>query len=204
MTIAAESTANTTTTWREETPAPTRLSRLIAFDDRLLRRIVRVRARPATYALRVLCRMYDPDVVACAIVIGLLGSPTSVRLADVAAIVLLATSFFVVLVKRTVKRARPASEVQALSPPDRFSFPSGHTAASFALAIAMVGVLPWLAAVLFATALLVAFGRMYLGVHYPMDVAAGALIGTVTGVVVAVSSSNVIGLVSGLARSVLA
>ena len=203
MTLAAEPRTSPTS-WTAAMPVQTRLARLVAFDDQLLRRIVRIRRSPATFALRMLCRLYDPDIVACAIVIGLLASPFIVKIADVAAIALIVTSVLVVIVKRSVQRARPALEVQALQPPDRFSFPSGHTAASFALAISVAAVLPWLAGVLLVVALLVAFGRMYLGVHYPIDVAAGACLGTATGVAVALFSPNVIGLVSGLARSVLA
>ena len=58
------------------------------------------------------------------------------------------------------------------------SFPSGHTAASFAAATAIYAInKKWgIAAYLFAAVM--GFSRLYLGVHFPTDVLAGALVGT--------------------------
>ncbi len=163
----------------------TRLARLVALDDRLLRRLVRARRSPATFLLRALCRLYDPDIVMCAIAVMLFGVPNMVHVADHAAMALIVTSLLVVVVKRTVRRARPAGEVSVVAPPDRFSFPSGHTAAAFALALAMFGAVPMLVPLFFVAAVIVAYARMYLGVHYPVDVVAGAAIGIFTGTLVA-------------------
>lgn len=161
-----------------------RLARLVAFDDRLLRRLVRTRRARATFALRVLCRLYDPDMVVLAVAIALF-APALMAIADRAALALIVTSVLVVIVKRMVKRKRPALDIQASVPPDRFSFPSGHTAAAFSVAIAMFGVLPLAVPGLLVLASIVAYGRMYLGVHYPLDVLCGAVIGLVTGSVLA-------------------
>jgi len=65
----------------------------------------------------------------------------------------------------------------AARPLDRYSFPSGHTlhAVSFtAVAVSAYGELAW---VLVPFALLVAMSRVALGLHYPTDVAAGAVVG---------------------------
>jgi undecaprenyl-diphosphatase len=161
-----------------------RFARLVAFDDRLLRRLVRNRRARATFALRSLCRMYDPDMVIMGVAVALF-APGLVDIANHAAIALISTSLLVVVVKRIVRRTRPAEELHSSAPPDRFSFPSGHTAAAFALAIAMFGASPILVPGLLLLAICVAYGRMYLGVHYPLDVAAGAAIGLVTGSIVA-------------------
>jgi undecaprenyl-diphosphatase len=62
------------------------------------------------------------------------------------------------------------------------SFPSSHTAVAFALALALLPFLPRLlavAAVVYAS--LVGWSRVYLGVHYPLDVLAGAGIGMAVG-----------------------
>lgn len=161
-----------------------RLARLVALDDRLLRRLVSTRRARATFALRVLCRLYDPDMVILAVAIALF-APGLVAIADRAAIALIVTSLLVIIVKRAVKRKRPALDMQASVPPDRFSFPSGHTAAAFSVAIAMFAVVPFAVPGLLVLASVVAYGRMYLGVHYPLDVFCGVCIGVLTGSVIA-------------------
>jgi membrane-associated phospholipid phosphatase len=68
--------------------------------------------------------------------------------------------------------------VPLIPPPTDFSFPSGHTTSSFAVAFVYFKLLPkkWgIPALLVAAA--IAFSRLYLGVHYPTDVFAGMFIG---------------------------
>ena len=94
------------------------------------------------------------------------------------------------LLKNIVARPRPFAAIEALFPliakPTDFSFPSGHTTASFAVALVMLRMLPkkiGIPAVVLAA--LVAFSRLYLGVHYPTDVLVGfvvALVGSLLAV----------------------
>lgn len=84
------------------------------------------------------------------------------------------------LTKRLVNRPRPSKKIEETRffdvPICAYSFPSGHTSASFVLAVTA---LLWTSFGLpaLAAASLVAFSRIYLGVHYVSDVAAGAAIG---------------------------
>lgn len=65
------------------------------------------------------------------------------------------------------------------APLDRYSFPSGHTLHAVTFAVIATAHIPELAIVVAPFAVLVAASRVVLGLHYPSDVAAGALIGLV-------------------------
>ena len=88
-------------------------------------------------------------------------------------------------VKLVVRRPRPV--LDGLPPlggaPSSLSFPSAHSTASFACATAMTRI-DSAAAVLFVLAALIAIGRPYLGMHYPSDVLAGAVLGIAVGLLV--------------------
>ena len=88
-------------------------------------------------------------------------------------------------VKLVVRRPRPV--LDGLPPlggaPSSLSFPSAHSTASFACATAMTRI-DSAAAVLFVLAALIAIGRPYLGMHYPSDVLAGAVLGVAVGLLV--------------------
>jgi undecaprenyl-diphosphatase len=85
--------------------------------------------------------------------------------------------------KALVDRPRPPlryAEPKTLVPvPHDGSFPSGHAATSFAAATMLSFAYPRLAPVLYLLAAGVAFSRVYVGVHYPLDVIGGAVLGLV-------------------------
>ena len=89
------------------------------------------------------------------------------------------------ILKRLIGRERPcATEPHCWSillPPDRFSFPSGHTITAFAIAFSLGLYYPSLLVGLIFCALSVAASRVILGLHYLSDVLAGILIGTAVG-----------------------
>ena len=65
--------------------------------------------------------------------------------------------------------------------PSSTSFPSGHSASAAAFAVAVGDVLPGLRRPLLGAAFIVAFSRVYTGVHYPGDVIVGAGVGAIVG-----------------------
>jgi membrane-associated phospholipid phosphatase len=108
-------------------------------------------------------------------------------LATVAAAV--GTSYLVQqVIKPVAKRKRPfvGREVAVIGiKPEDASFPSGHTASSFAAATAMSSFYPKAGPLAFALASLVGISRVHLGHHFPSDVAIGSVIGVGTGTIVA-------------------
>ena len=85
------------------------------------------------------------------------------------------------LVKNTICRVRPfegSDKIpQLIKPPDKFSFPSGHTAAAFLFATIISSFVPVMAYIVFPWAILLGISRVLLGIHYPTDIIAGVLLG---------------------------
>ena len=101
-----------------------------------------------------------------------------------------------ITIKNLVARPRPWLDAEAVFnheslfgilgaevEPSEYSFPSGHTAVTFAISIALACRYKWKALPAIIIACIVALSRIYLCVHYPSDVVAGIIVGSTCGVV---------------------
>jgi undecaprenyl-diphosphatase len=161
------------------------LGHLLAADERMLVAARRWHGPGRTRAARALTRAGDASswtlvVLALAAMPHAAAARLGLRL-GLATLLATAASQWL---KRRLSRPRPTSAIRGFSAlaenPDAFSFPSGHTCAAAAAAVALAGagLLGPAAALL---ALGIALSRVYLGAHYPLDVAAGAMLGTFAG-----------------------
>lgn len=96
-----------------------------------------------------------------------------------------AASFADGLLKRAIDRARPFVGDPRVHPsialPHDPSMPSGHAMNAFAGAVLLAAVVPRARWPLLALAVLIGLSRVYLGVHFPSDVIAGAILGAAIG-----------------------
>lgn len=90
--------------------------------------------------------------------------------------------------KKILSRERPYKILEHLNTfginMKDYSFPSGHTTASFSIATTIALNIPRLSVYIYLLAIVIGISRIYLGVHYPTDVAAGIFLGVFTPLVV--------------------
>lgn len=157
--------------------------RVLARTDRAVLRLLRTRLHPPALERAAIAYTAAGEFGAIWIAASLTGARLDPERRDswlaVAALVP-ATLGANYLVKIGVRRRRP--RLAGLPPlgrePATFSFPSGHAATSFAAAKSMGALLPGARNPLLAAAALMAFTRPYLGLHYPTDAIAGAVLGS--------------------------
>jgi undecaprenyl-diphosphatase len=100
--------------------------------------------------------------------------------AQVAAAVVV-SDLLALAIRQMTDRPRPPSVYPEPEPlvrvPHTYSFPSGHATVAFACAATLAFAAPRAAPALFVLAAAIAWSRVYVGVHYPLDVLAGAVLG---------------------------
>ncbi|MDT8859310.1 phosphatase PAP2 family protein [Alkalihalobacillus sp. MEB130] len=110
-----------------------------------------------------------------------------VRYWAIDALISLSLSFIAVqIIKKIFGRKRPylnlPNVITVANPLKDFSFPSGHTAAAFSIAIVFSLHSPILAFTVIPLAMIVALSRMYVGLHYPTDCLIGAFLGAISSI----------------------
>lgn len=158
--------------------------RVLALDEAILLFLLRWRSKGVTALMRAFTRLGDASSWVLTAIAMLCAGGAAVRpglLVGVSAGIAAALSQ---TLKRVCRRARPTSGIAGFTAlmenPDAFSFPSGHSAAAFAVALALAGSIPG-GQVFVGLAFCVAVSRVYLGAHYPLDVFAGATLGIFAG-----------------------
>jgi undecaprenyl-diphosphatase len=166
------------------------LRRLAQHDRDAYRAVARLRTPALDAPLRVVADAanYSRPWLAVAGLLAVLGGRGGRRAAAAGVTAIGLTSL---LVNQPLKlagaRLRPPREelgvprTRWVRMPSSTSFPSGHSASAAAFAVAVGDLVPGLRLPLRAAAAVVAFSRVYTGVHYPGDVVVGASVGAVVG-----------------------
>lgn len=147
-------------------------------------------SRPGIF-LSILCARWLIFVeVGWVLVLGITGRRTPFRrVVKEAGIAMLIALYGALTLSQLIHRLRPfVTELDVLRlvpmPMSAYSLPSAHASAAFALAFAILWMRPRAGIVPLLLAIGVAFGRVAVGVHYPTDVLAGAVVGLLAVVVV--------------------
>ncbi len=144
-----------------------------------------MRTELMTTIMKAITRLGDGGSLWIVLAIILLVLNKTRKVGAASAVALIITFLTVNLgIKNMVARTRPYEVIDGLinlvEKQSDFSFPSGHSAHAFAVGVVILIMMPKKIGVpIFVISILMAFSRLYVGVHYPTDVIAGAILGTI-------------------------
>ncbi|HEV3000728.1 MAG TPA: phosphatase PAP2 family protein [Solirubrobacteraceae bacterium] len=167
------------------------LHQLLQLDHAAIEQSAQLRWSPATafFALASAWWIKGPLFVVAAFARDLKDRATVPLTALAVGAALLAGDLLSGAIKHAVDRPRPPRADPgfdaAVAVPSSPSFPSGHATTTFACAVAIALLIPRLRWPALAVAATVGLSRVYLGVHYALDVVAGAALGTLIGAAIA-------------------
>lgn len=165
------------------------LNRIKSIDDKILLNMKKLHRKKRNKVMIVITKLGNNGMIWFAVAIPFLLNK-EYRNVGIKMILALLLSGFMgeILIKHIVARVRPSKfllqEEMLIKEPITYSFPSGHTSSSFAASCILASYFGPLSIPAFIFSVLMGFSRLYLRVHYPTDVLAGAVLGSICSLII--------------------